>query len=399
MKTYYLGILFLFFSAVSPAQDKDLEKEIMQYSESKVDLISKGRRLLTDKFLEGDIAKVLEVKNYLINEVEDGYYTALYPTELFMISYWTGEYDQLANSIVSLDKEKLARYNRTIAPPRDMLYVKLIERSWENLEMLENKILVSPLETVQKDFLLLHLNYMVSGDPLMVMSQEEVNQMAELYMETHPSSPYVDYIRNNIRYHFVPNDWGLGMELFTGYGMLTGELSNQYSNTVLVGFDFEIEYKKLTLFLRGYVGIGKLKKDREFSTGIWEKGSSSNIGIPEASIGYAILENSKIKLSPFVGIGGFEVTAPQPDIDKFPELDDAEIFSTAYTFGINANFKLGWDTAAHLMYSVPPDKSYWFFRVRYGYTLPQINQVGHNGNFHHITIGLGGIHRGLKREI
>lgn len=397
MKNYHLGILFIFFTAVLPAQDKDLEKEIMQYSESKSDLISKGRRLLTDKFLEGDLAKVKEVKDYLLKEVEDDYYIALYPGEIFMIRYWTGEYEQLVSSIIDLDQEELARYSRKISPPRDMMYVKLIERSWENLEMLENNILDSSLDTQQKDFLLLYLNYMVSGEPLMKMDQEEVNEMANLFMETYPESPYEEYLRNNIRYQYVPNDWGLGVEFFTGYGLLTGDLSGQYSNTVIVGFDFDLEYKKFTLYLRGYIGIGKLKRDREFSTGIWEKGATSNIGIPEASFGYAVLDNKTVKLSPFAGIGGIEITAPQPDIDKYPELEDASLYSTVYTLGINLDVKLGWDTSAHLMYNVPKDKSYWFLRVRYGYTLPQLNEVGHNGNIHHITIGIGGVYRGMKR--
>lgn len=400
MKQYYLGIIFIFFSFQLSAQDKDLEQEILQYSESKIDIISKGRRLLTDKFLEGDLAKVKEVKDYLLNEVEDDYYTALYPAEHWMIRYWTEEYDQLVSSIVALDEDKLARYNRRISPPRDMLYVKLIERSWDNLETLEDKIVNSDLATQEKDFLLLHLNYMVSGEPLMKLEQEEVNKMADLYIQTHPGSPYENYIRNNIRYHFVPSDWAVGMDIFSGYGILTGELSEQYSNPVFLGIGFDVEYQKLTMFLRGYVGIGTLKKDRDFSMGIWEKGASANISKLELSLGYTLAESEKIKLSPFLGIGLAEITAPQPDIDKNPGLDEAEVkMFPAYTLGLNLNLKLGWDTGSYYMYNMPKDKSYWFFRVRYGYTLPQFNEVGHTGNFHHITIGLGGIHRGLKREI
>lgn len=400
MKHYYIAVLFLFFSALLPAQETDLEKEIMQYSESKSDIISKGRRLLIDKFLEGDIEKVQEIKNYLMNEVEDDYYTALYPAELWMIMYWTGEYQPLIKSVTQMDQEALAVYSRKLSPSRDMLYNKLVERSWENLEMLENKILASSMETVQKDFLLLHLNYMVSGEPLMKLSQEEVNKMADLYLETHPNSPYEDYIRNNIRYHFVPNNWAVGMEFFSGYMHLTGGLSEQYKNSAILGFDFDVEFKKLILYLRGSVGISSLKKDREFSTGYWEKGSTANIGLLEVSMGYALIENNKIKMSPFVGIGGAEVSAPQVDIDEYPELKQAKVgMSTAYTVGLNLDFKLGWDASSHLLYNVPQDKSYWFIRVRYGYTMPQLNEVGHNGNIHHITIGIGGLHRGMKREL
>ncbi len=353
-----------------------------------------------DKFLEGDIEKVKEVKDYLINEVQNEDYVALYPGELWMIMYWTGEHEMLPGKILQFNLDSINKFQHRIAPERDLLYTKLIEKSWEELIMLEYNIDSSELDPQAKDFLLLHLNFMVSGEPLMRLSQEEVNKMADLYLETHPESPYEDYLRNNIRYRYAPSKWAFGFEFFSGFGMFTGELSEQYSNSVLLGFDFDVEYKKFTLFLRGHIGIGKLKKDKEFSSGIWEEGSAANIGIPEASIGYAVVENDKIKLSPFLGIGGIEITAPQNDLDKRPELDEAGVsFSAAYTLGLNMNIKLGWDASSYQLYHVPKDKSYWFLRVRYGYTLPQINQVGHNGNFHHITIGIGGIHRGMKRVL
>tara|TARA_R100000935_G_scaffold793_1_gene2862 strand:- start:228 stop:431 length:204 start_codon:yes stop_codon:yes gene_type:complete len=66
MKHLYFSILFALFPILLSAQEKDLEQEILNYSESQGEFISKGRRMLLDKFLEGDISKVKEVKDYLL---------------------------------------------------------------------------------------------------------------------------------------------------------------------------------------------------------------------------------------------------------------------------------------------------------------------------------------------
>jgi hypothetical protein len=272
MKHFYFAVLFLLFPLLLPAQEKDLEQEILNYQESRSQLISKGRRLIMDKFLEGDIEKVKEVKDYLIKEVQNEDYVALYPGELWMIMYWTGEYEELPETILQINKEFLEKFQRRIIPERDLLYTKLVERSWEQLQLLEDKILNSSLDTASKDFLLLHLNFMVSGEPLMKLSQEEVNTMASLYLDTHPGSVYENYIRNNIRYEYAPSKWAFGTEFFMGYGIFTGELAGLYNNHGVFGIAFDLEYDKFTLYLRGYIGFSKTTQDREKAGVLWFKG-------------------------------------------------------------------------------------------------------------------------------
>ena len=326
-------------------------------------------------------------------------YVALYPGEQWMIMYWTGEYEQLPEMILQIDQEFLEKFARRIAPKQDLLYTKLIERSWDQLEMLEDKINNSKLDIKSKDFLLLHLNFMVSGEPLMKLPQEEVNTMASLYLETHPDSAYEDYIRKNIRYEFSPSKWGLGFEFFSGYGIFSGELSEMYNNHGVLGVAFDVEYNKFTLYLRNYIGFAKTKQEREVAGVRWSKNSSAEMFFPEASIGYTVMENDKIKLSPFAGIGAADIGPILTDTEARPELELLEVgFSPSYTVGLNLNIKLGWKVDPLL--SLKEDKSYWFLRLRYGYTMPQFNDYPmHSGNVHQITIGIGGMYRGMKRVL
>lgn len=399
MKHYYIALLFSIFPILLSGQEKDLEQEILNYSETQGEIISKGRRMLLDKFLEGDIEKVREIKDYLLTEVQNEDYVALYPGEQWMIMYWTGEYEQLPETILQINEEFLEKFRRRIAPERDLLYTKLVEKSWDQLPMLEEQINISALDTNSKDFLLLHLNFMVSGEPLMKLSQEEINTMANLYLEAYPKSNYEDYIRNNIRYQVVPSKWRFGFEFFSGLGIFTGELSEMYNNHGVFGVAFDVEYNKFILYLRNYIGFAKTKQDRENAGVLWSKNSPAMMYFPEASLGYTVLENDKLKLSPFAGIGAANISSITTDLEQRPELEELEVgFSPSYTLGLNLNIKLGWK--ADPLLSMMQDKSYWYVRLRYGYTMPQFNDYPmHSGNVHQLTIGIGGISRGMKRVL
>lgn len=397
MKKFYLLLNCLLLTLFVNAQEEDLEQEILNYSESKSQIISNGRMLLLDSFMEGNIPKVRKIKDYLVNDIEDRDYVVLYPSEEWMLLYWTEEYYGLMDSVLEFSDEDYSELQRKILPLQDNLYLKLMEKSMDSIEILESRIIESSLEEEEKDFLILHLNYMVSGALLNVISQEDINEMAEIYLDKYSAGKYQEYVRNNIRYRFKSSDWGFGVEFFSGFGMFTGELGDQYNNHAPLGVAFDLEYKNFTLFLRNYIGFSKTLKDREYDQGVWEKGAAILVYLPEASIGYAVIENDKLKVSPFAGIGAAAVSPITADIEENPDLEDLQVgFSAAYTLGLNLNMKLGWETGT----IIPNEKTYWYVRLRYGYTMPAFNDYpGYDGNVHTITLGIGGILRGVKRDL
>ena len=76
----FFSLFFLVFSAMQAQQDS-LQQEILDYSNTTSQIISRGRSLLLDKFMERDLQKVSEVRDYLVNEVQNVDYLALYPSE------------------------------------------------------------------------------------------------------------------------------------------------------------------------------------------------------------------------------------------------------------------------------------------------------------------------------
>ena len=117
--------------------------------------------------------------------------------------------------------------------------------------------------------------------------------------------------------------------------------------------------------------------------------------IPEASLGFAALENYRFKLAPFAGIGGMLIDPPSSKTDKEPELKEVSISAFTYNLGVNFDIKFG-----KRGYSFRPKSSYGFLRVRYGYGIPNFSKKYNeiSGSTHYITIGFGGFSRGLKRE-
>ena len=175
------------------------------------------------------------------------------------------------------------------------------------------------------------------------------------------------------------SNWGLGLELFSGYGMLTGELSDNYTNNIPLGIALGLCYKRTELGLRFYAGIGKTESPSYYV----------NVGLFELNLGYAILDKERFRASPFLGIAAMGISPQQDDIAKRPYLKDYELnYTKTYTTGINFDIKFPAKNRKRSKGS-----NYGFFRIRYEYSMPQFSERYDNasGDMHSITLGCGGI--------
>ena len=398
MKRLITSLSIALFTVVTSAQIDSLERQIMNYGDTKSVIISRGRNLLLDKFLENDISKVKEIKDFLIEKVEDENYIALYPPEYWLILYWTGEYEELANIIVTYDrKAEKSFYEGKIRPPEDLLYQKLEAKSRENSVRIMSQVSLAELTPETRDFLILNFKNMTGDTHENIYLQDTINTQADNFIKTYPESRYNGFTREFIRYRLTPAKWGMATEFFSGYAICTGNLSDNYTNNVPIGVAFDICYNRFELFLRDYIGFNKTKKDLFYSTGTFPKGSRVTVYLPEASLGYAVVENNRYKISPFAGIGMTDISPSENDLDAIPELDEVSLeFSATYFLGINLDIKLGPKTYP----AFAPKTEYGFVRIRYAYSFPQFEKKydGVSGNMHYITIGCGVFGRKHKRE-
>lgn len=409
MKKHLFIILIISSAFRSFAQRDSLQNQILNYTDSTSEIIIKGRGLLADKFVEGDYQKVREIKDFLLSKVQDKNYVVFYPSEYCYILYWTQQYNKLLASMAirdsinnypyrSIQHFDDLRFDKQISPPNDLLQEKLYRRSKDSILQLYSFIDNSSLKKEDKDFLKIRLQYITSMSDYKPATRDSLNLSADRFLESYPNSSYNSFIRKYIRFEFVPSKWGFVFEFFSGYGILTKELNNTFFNPVPIGIAFDVYYKKFGFFLRDYIGFSKTKKDVPYNNGIWEKGSQVRVFLPEASLGYVVLDNKIAKITPFAGFSGTAFLATDNDEEKNPELKKAGLkFTNTYTAGVNLDIKLGTSKTEMVSFN---EESYWFLRLRYGYNLPQFQKRynGYNGAMHYITVGIGGFGRAIKRK-
>ncbi|QCR21429.1 hypothetical protein [Pontibacter sp. SGAir0037] len=395
-----LVLIPLFFISLSTfAQTDSLRNEILNYQESKAGMIDKGRRLLLEKFLAGDQEKVREVLQYLVTYEEDADYVAFYPLEKWLLYYWTEQYPLVLQDMLMADSILVSVSRTRIRPRQDVLAEKLLSYLMGKQAEAKLKIQLSDLTDAEKNVLILNLDYLLSDTEQTPDVQEDLNRQAEQYLAAFPDSKYNPYVKSYIRFAFKPSTWGFAFEFFSGYGSFTENLETNFNNSIPMGIAFDIFYNRWGLYLRNYIGFSKTKNALPFPDAIWSDGAQARVFLPEASLGYAVLDNRYVKLAPFAGISSMHISPTAHDIEQIPEYKDVGLsFTTTYTAGLSLDLKLGKTTA--VMRHANGEESYWFARIRYSYNQPQFNwkYTGYNGNFHSITIGIGGFGRVLKRD-
>jgi hypothetical protein len=384
-------ITLVVFQAFS--QVDSVERQILNYGNSKSVIISQGRSLLLDKFIERDMYKVKEIKDYLIEKGEDENYIAFFPVEYWLILYWTNEYEELSHSIMVFDSTRIASYRTRIRPSQDMLHTRLLLQSRENAQTITNQIQNANIDIEKRNFLQLNFESLIMKDESF---QDTLNIQVENFLKSFPETEYKNFIKQHIEFKLVPKNWGMAFEFFSGYGIFTGIISNKYTNNIPIGIAFDICYKRFELYLRDYIGFNKTKKDFDYSTKKKKKGSSIMVFLPEASLSYADFDNNRFKIAPFLGIGATDISPSLGKTEKTPELKEISLeFTSTYLIGLNFDVKFGKED-----YLFRPKSSYGFLRIRYGYSIPRFSKKydGISGSMHYITIGVGGFSRGLKRE-
>jgi len=386
-KIVFLLIFGLIISLNSQGQN-ELQKEILNYNDTRYELVTKGRRLMIDRLLAGDLEKTKQVRNYLISEVENHEYIALYPAENWLLMYWTQEYFALTSDIRIYETVKDDYGNGKRHPQEDYLLDKLVAETKNHIKQLTDSISQSSLEDSEKDFLIMNLHYLVSDVEAYPSEQEDLNLLADNYLLKYPNSSFATFTREYIRYKHDVSPWSFAAEFFSGYGFQTRDLNKQFGNNIPIGVAFDIGYKNFVLYLRYYIGLANTKFDTAYSVGVWESGSQVRVFLPEASLGYKIYKSERLNLVPFLGVSSTSISPTEYDLKETPELEELEIpFCLTYTFGLNLDIKLGEPLMP--LVSFNGEDSYRFLRVRYSCNIPQFERKiqGISGQIHAITIG------------
>lgn len=134
---------------------------------------------------------------------------------------------------------------------------------------------------------------------------------------------------------FTKRNFGYALHAGFGAGFFTGSIGDHFGPTFNFMFGFDFAFKKSIFYINATLAGGKVKMDY-LSDKSWYKGQHANVAIIDISYGYAIIDKSKIKLSPFVGLGITELSGENKD-NKEDALRNVDY---NFIFGLNADYKI-----------------------------------------------------------
>ena len=311
------GILLiaLLFAAVFSGFSQ-IEAEIQQ---SKSEKISKGRAYLLEKFLDRDYSKVKEIKDYLMG-LEDDYYVALRPVELWHILQWTGEYDELTSLLRRSDSAYFNAFRsptyyaehsgNKVLPNYDNLGQQIYIVGLTDKHLLQFGLQEAELSAEDRAFLTMFLDWLFVEDHYFVKDvikdadQAKLNEMATQFLSDYPNTDYEWFVRHLIRKNYAEEGIGWGMGFGACSALATGVLQRPI---IGICMDFDLFYKKLDLCFSFSALYSQTRADQEYGDGnVYLQGKECDYLSLDAYLAYPVFEGKSVKISPFLGGGWME---------------------------------------------------------------------------------------------
>ncbi len=133
---------------------------------------------------------------------------------------------------------------------------------------------------------------------------------------------------------FETSRFGYAVHAGLGGGFFTGSLGEHFSPTFNFMYGFDFAYKRSILHFNGNLAGDNVRKTY-VSDKSWNDGQRTTFAILDASYGYVLIDNKKIKLSPFVGFGLTEISEAYKDEEERLSMVDNHM-----VFGVNTDFKI-----------------------------------------------------------
>jgi hypothetical protein len=133
---------------------------------------------------------------------------------------------------------------------------------------------------------------------------------------------------------FKPGAFGYAMHAGLGSGIFTGSLGQHFAPAFNILFGFDLACRKSNLYVNATLATDRIRND--YGSDSWMKRQRANVAILDISYGYALIDNTWLKMSPFAGLGMTEFTSP----DNNAQGDNLRMVAVNLLFGVNTDFKL-----------------------------------------------------------
>ena len=397
MKTYFYLIVLLFFSnslyaQIDPAKTSELNLQI-----SNSELITRYRSLIMDNVIANNKDKTKDLFNNLVQKFDNEYYTALYPSEKWILCFWLNDFAAITTMATTMDSVAMAKMDKKVKPKEDQLYQILSQTLDKNKDEFADQVRKSTPSNEDQEFLLLILKTLTT--PNNRDYQITINSASNNFIKSYPNGKYEKYTKDYIRFEYVPKGFSFGMEFYSGASFLNTKTSQYFKNGAEFGFGFIWGFGKLQLNTRGAFVFSRLKGNIIYDNYTWEKGQRAQLFIPELSFNYKFMLKKKTTISPILGLGWFSAAPYDEDKKKNSDLNDIEINSKAAPIiGIEISHEYTNQYYYNYFYHRPMYAYYsWNLRYEIQHVPFDVNYSGMNGLMQNIVLsfkfGFGGAKR------
>jgi len=392
-------ILFVFTLLEINAQPDDMRDRILNYqSTSQLEIINRSRRMIIDKFQEGDIKTVEEITNYLLNDKSFEGYIPLHFSERFLILLWTREYTELFRQIrivdsinniqlqdpKNLDEKIFGMWARYIYPAKDFLYDTLKSKSRNSANYLRNEFNKAPLTRQEKD--LLEMVLIRFSNEHSAELQDSLSTLAEAYIQNYPGDITLPYVRQVFRVRFIDRKIGSFSFLF-GTATPTAPMSENFSDMFGFSMDGKFYANRSIIFANILVGLAKNRNRIEENNYYLPAGSSSSLVRLGAGYGYDLFDGEKFSLYPKIDFG---YTWFGPDSSKQKSLEMFDRSSFSYSPGFILEYRFSANAPTFNYFHGYSTNEFWGFKISLNYNyLIQSNRDRFLSNVHYFGIGFG----------
>ncbi|MFN6379366.1 MAG: hypothetical protein ACK4WD_08820 [Flavobacteriales bacterium] len=182
----------------------------------------------------------------------------------------------------------------------------LMSEFW--IEFAKNKLEGNPAQNDKEELLLLYLkriiNDLVGFPHSELFSQDSINVSARNILSTmDPIKSRRAFVLDHILYEFEDTSFGLGFSLLPfGYSSFNTGLSEVFESGYSFNFDSELQFKRFALNLSVFATRSEIQKDVLLDELLWStEGDASVVGF-SGNIGYAIVDNRRLRIAPMAGI-------------------------------------------------------------------------------------------------
>lgn len=346
------GILLLVCFSITA---QDIRNEILNYQDSNLIIIQNSRKMILESLDRWNIKKASEIKSYLDDEINTERYAVFTLGEELLLDMAIGDY--VRPLIIAQYWDSLSTQYYGYPPVQDNFFGTLAKIAVDHRSVIQKNVEDIVVSGEQEDFLKLLFTYLIGIDPTQKISQDSINIRAKEYLDHYQISPYNDFIQKNILYELEPTPLGLSFYIGSGFINLKGSTGDYLDPFVPAQLGLDVLYRRMLISLRITGGAG------EFTDQVLVDGDTYNASdlrlnplAVTVAAGFAVVDSRRIRVVPFLSLGGFSVSPVEEDSDY-----DFDMSSFAYGPGLLADVKLWqWNNVSYA----------------YGYPSSMANEVG-----------------------